>query len=45
MNKEQALQIISEALNISIQKGCFGLLETTNIVKALEVLNTELDNK
>ena len=36
MKTEQALQILKEALNIAIAKGCFGLIETTNIVKALE---------
>ena len=40
MNQEKALQIIIEALNISIKNGCFGLIETTNIVKAIEVLKT-----
>jgi hypothetical protein len=39
MKTEQALQILKEALNIAIAKGCFGLIETTNIVKALEILN------
>jgi hypothetical protein len=34
-------QIIAEALNIAISKGCFGLLEVQNIVKALEVLNEQ----
>lgn len=36
MKTEQALQILKEALHIAIAKGCFGLVETTNIVKALE---------
>ena len=34
-------QIIVEALNMAIAKGCFGLIEVTNIVKALEVLNDQ----
>jgi hypothetical protein len=34
-------QIIVEALNMAISKGCFGLIEVTNIVKALEVLNDQ----
>ena len=34
-------QIIAEALNMAIAKGCFGLIEVTNIVKALEVLNDQ----
>lgn len=41
MKTEQALQILAEALNIAIAKGCFGLIETTNIVKALEHLNNQ----
>lgn len=36
MKTEQALQILKEALNIAIAKGCFGLIETTNIVKAID---------
>ena len=36
MKTEQALQILKEALHIAIAKGCFGLVETTNIVKAIE---------
>ena len=38
MKTEQALQILKEALHIAISKGCFGLIETTNIVKAIEHL-------
>ena len=41
MDNKTAKQIINEALNIAIAKGCFGLVEVTNIVKALEVLNAE----
>jgi hypothetical protein len=36
MKTENAIQILKEALNIAISKGCFGLVETTNIVKAIE---------
>jgi hypothetical protein len=43
MKTEQALQILKEALNIAIAKGCFGLIEVTNIVKALEFLNEQPD--
>ena len=38
MDHKIALQIINEALNIAIAKGCYGLVEVTNIVKALEEL-------
>jgi hypothetical protein len=41
MKTEQALQILKEALNIAIAKGCFGLIETTNIVKALEHIDQQ----
>jgi hypothetical protein len=43
MKTEQALQILKEALNIAIAKGCFGLIEVTNIVKAVEFLNNQPD--
>ena len=43
MKTEQALQILKEALHIAIAKGCFGLLETTNIVKAIEHLQQQPD--
>jgi hypothetical protein len=36
-------QIIVEALNMAIAKGCFGLVEVTNIVKALEHINSQPD--
>jgi hypothetical protein len=39
METKTALQIINEALHIAITKGCFGLVEVTNVVKALEVFN------
>jgi len=43
MDKKTALQVISEAMNIAIAKGCFGLLEVSNIVKAVELLNSQPD--
>ena len=43
MKTEQAIQILKEALNIAIAKGCFGLVETTNIVKAIEHLENQPD--
>lgn len=43
MDKKTANQIISEALNIAIAKGCFGLVEVSNIVKAIEFLNSQPD--
>jgi len=41
MEKETANQIIHEALHIAIAKGCYGLPEVSNIVKALEQLDSE----
>jgi hypothetical protein len=38
MEHSVALQVVAEALNIAIAKGCFNLVEVTNIVKALEEL-------
>ena len=43
MNNKTAKQILNEALHIATQKGCFGLVEVTNIVKALEFLNDQPD--
>ena len=39
MEHSVALQVVAEALNIAIAKGCFNLVEVTNIVKALEELH------
>jgi hypothetical protein len=39
----ESKEIINQALNIAIQRGCFGLLEVQSIVKALETLNEALD--
>lgn len=41
MDNKTAKQIVNEALHIAITKGAFGLVEVTNVVKALEVLNAE----
>ena len=41
MENTTAIKILQEAANIAIKAGCFGLVEVTNIVKALEVLNAE----
>lgn len=43
MNNKTANQIVTEALHIAITKGCFGLIEVTNIVKALEHINEQPD--
>ena len=36
MELENAKQILVEALDIAIKKGCYGLNEVNNIVKALD---------
>lgn len=41
MDNKLAIQVITEALNLAMTKGCFGLIENRNIVKALDVLNQE----
>jgi hypothetical protein len=38
MESNTAKQVIAEALHIAISKGCFGLVEVQNIVKALETI-------
>ena len=43
MDNKTAKQIVTEALHIAICKGCFGLIEVTNIVKAVEFLNDQPD--
>ena len=43
MKKDTAIQVINEALNIAIAKGCFGLVEVTNIVKAVELISSQPD--
>ena len=39
MTQETAKQVIAEALHIAISKGCYGLVEVQNIVKALEQID------
>jgi len=41
MNRETAIQMVNEAMDIAIAKGCFGLIETTNIVKAIDHLENQ----
>jgi len=41
MELTTAKQIIAEALNIAVSKGCFNLVEVSNIVKALETINEQ----
>lgn len=41
MTNKEALQIIAEAINIALSKGAFGLIEASNVIKALEKINEE----
>jgi hypothetical protein len=43
MDNKLAKQILNEALNIAIARGCYGLVECSNIVKAIEYLNEQPD--
>jgi hypothetical protein len=43
MTPQLAKQVVNEALNIAISRGCYGLLETTNIVMALQFINSQPD--
>lgn len=38
MDKITANQIIKEAINVAISRGCFGLIEVKNIVSALDYI-------
>ena len=39
MELKQAKEIVNQAINVAIQKGCFNLEETQAIVHALEKVN------
>lgn len=39
MEIKNAQQIIAEAINMAICKGCYNLIEVTNIINALNVIN------
>lgn len=38
MTKEQAIQILEQALNVATQKGVFNLQDVTHILNALQVI-------
>lgn len=44
MNPTLATQVLIEAINVALLKGCFGLTEATNIVKAIECLSPVQSN-
>jgi hypothetical protein len=43
MELNTAKQVIAEALNIAIAKGCYGLVEVQNIVAALKAVTDQPD--
>jgi 20S proteasome alpha/beta subunit len=45
MNKEQAIQIIEQALNQATQKGAFNLNEVTQVILALEFIKKQAEDK
>lgn len=36
-----AKQVLMEAIDVAMKKGCFGVLESTNIVRAISVLKID----
>ncbi len=49
MTEQIALQILVEAINLAMTKGCYGVVENTNITNAItkldELVNKPPDNK
>lgn len=47
MEANLAKQVIMEAIDMAMKNGCYGIVESTNIVKAIEVLkiNTKEPNE
>lgn len=43
MELKDAKQILNQAIDIAIQKGCFNLNDTAQIIQALQIIN-ELDD-
>jgi len=41
MKKEQANEVIYNAINMAISKGCYNLEETSSIIEALKVILNE----
>lgn len=41
MDKEQALQVIEQALNVATQKGAFNLNDASQVINALVILKSE----
>ena len=45
METQNAKQVITEAMDIAISKGCFNLIQVNNIVKSLEIIHAIEDVK
>lgn len=43
MDSKTSKQIVKEALNIAITKGCFNLAEVSAIVKAIDFMDSQPD--
>jgi hypothetical protein len=39
-NKNQALEVLKQALNVATMKGAFNLMDTQNILEAIKILET-----
>lgn len=44
MTKEQAIQIIEQALNAAVQKGVYNLQDVATILNALQSIKNEQNN-
>lgn len=44
MEANLAKQVIMEAIDMAMKKGCYGIVESMNIVKAIEVLSINQKN-
>lgn len=45
MNKEQALNLIEQALNVATQKGVFNLTDVQAILNAISVIKSSIEDK
>lgn len=45
MNKDQALSVVEQALDISAQKGVFGLQDSATVLMALNILKQEFQTQ
>lgn len=43
MKTQEAKEIVNQAINVAIQKGCFNLQEAQAIIHALETINNAPD--